>query len=310
MRLNVKLKATLAGKFKLKKTNTITGEVEENGWFDKLILDQGLNLKGSGAFTDQLVNLVSVGTGTTPPVNGDTAMETLVASTSAGGSTNGSNSGSSPYYAEIIVVRRFPTGTFSGEALSEVGIGRVSPTLFSRALIQTAGGAPTTITLGADDVLDVTYIGRQYLDGEVDDNTLAFNSVTDGGAPQAHTGTIRGGEMDTGGNSSFGTPVRSENTIVSVKADATLGAITGSNPLGSLSSSDTRDMAAYGAGNFYNDITSYWALTSANFGNDITGIWIESLIGNWQIVITPAIPKDNTQVFDLTIRLSWDRHTP
>lgn len=132
--------------------------------FDNLILNSGLaravvaapSLIFSGGG-------VQLGTGTTPPAVTDT---TLTAPskyfTGTGpGATASYVPGPPPYWQYTHVWRANPgeaTGTFS-----EIGVGwNNGANLWSKALIVDGGGSPTTITILADEYLDVYYTLKEY----------------------------------------------------------------------------------------------------------------------------------------------------
>src|SRR5690606_16576837 len=114
--------------------------------------------------------------GNTPPTVSDTGLESFSASTTNLFSSNYNNTGSPDYIHSRTYVFRFSAGTLNG-TYSEVAVGWNDSSAFSRALIQTSGGSPTTISVASDEYLDVVYEIRLIHDL---DDTI-FGSITIGG---------------------------------------------------------------------------------------------------------------------------------
>lgn len=106
-----------------------------------------------------------VGSGTTPPANGNTQLESLIGSVSDVATVNtNSNAFESPdYIASSTAVASWPVGAIVGN-ISEVGANLRNSTatnaLDSRALIVDGVGDPTTISITASDQLIVSYTLR------------------------------------------------------------------------------------------------------------------------------------------------------
>ena len=152
----------LAGFYKLVATNSKGQTRVVADWFCNLILDAGLNRLGTGGIIDR----ISVGSGNSTPTAGQTALDTLVATTTTavGGGVNSYDSVGNTY-AFSRSTYRFATGVATGN-LTEVGAGW-SGGLFSRALIKDGGGVPTTVTILSDETLDVIYELRVYVPADV-----------------------------------------------------------------------------------------------------------------------------------------------
>ena len=103
------------------------------------------------------------GTGNSTPVVSQTILDNQTGVSSSGIETYGSTT-SSPYYGYKIFTFRFNQGIAAGN-ISEIGVGWSGTTplqLFSRTLIKDINGDPTTITVLADETLDVIYELRLY----------------------------------------------------------------------------------------------------------------------------------------------------
>lgn len=128
-------------------------------WFPNIITNQGLNRIG----TDTWMTACQVGTGAATPLATDTGLQSFLGGSTTVNATSSGTQGSAPFYGWRRNTYRFNAGIATGN-LSEVGIGWGSSgsVLFSRALILDGGLVPTTITVLADEVLDVTYEIRIY----------------------------------------------------------------------------------------------------------------------------------------------------
>ena len=144
-------------------------------WFPNLITDGGLDRYGT---TNDWLGWCQVGSGSATPAFLDTALASRIAGTSnvAGAQTTGAQA-SSPYYTWRRKTFRFAAGLAAGN-ISEVGVGWSEVgNLFSRALVLDAQGNPTTITVLADEVLDVTYEFRCYAPASDTSGTITLDGA-------------------------------------------------------------------------------------------------------------------------------------
>lgn len=102
---------------------------------------------------------IRVGTGSTPPVGSNTALQAQIASAGLSVSTT--------FIPALLQGKQSGTATFATGGvignISEVGMFDENGSMYSRALIKDANGDPTTITLTATDQLRVTYTIVTYL---------------------------------------------------------------------------------------------------------------------------------------------------
>jgi len=288
----------LAGRFKIEAIKRDGTKRVLADWFDNLITNNGLDLFGNSS---SYLNYCQVGTGSTVPANGDTALVARVAGTSTQQATSQGAQGSEPYFCWRQKTFRFAEGDAAGN-LAEVGVGAASTgNLFSRALILDNMGDPTVITVLEDEVLDVTYELRVYPPTTDWEGTVTLDSV----------------EYDVIGRAAGVT----SNTYWTIGADGTnnvaaassvyngaIGAIT-AIPAGSASSSSSQSTASYSAGTYQKDATVTWGLSSGNLAGGITAMRVPFGVGSYQFGFDPAIPKDNTKVLALTVRQAWARKT-
>lgn len=302
----------LSGRFILHKSkadnngNPIEATRVKVAEFDNIITNQGLNRIGTNS--DWLVH-VQVGSGTATPQATDTGLASFVAGTNTIISSSSTIQSTPPYYATRTLTRRFAAGAAAGN-LSEVGIGWASTgsTLFSRALILDGGGAPTTITVLSDEVLDVTYQLRIYPPA----NDVS-GSITVAGIGTVLT-TTRAASVTNAANWSInqngvqGGP--SVLTNVHRAYTGGIGAIT-AQPSGTEESASTASLSAYSSNSFQRDATLTWGLGAANFGiNSILFSFGPSFeFGQLQVGLGTTITKNNTQTLSLNARHQWARRT-
>lgn len=309
--------ARMRGRFKLRVRKAHHGTIRhETPWFDNLILNNGLDFVGE---TDSQFATAAVGTDNTAPAVGQSELGSLVASSGGASSMQTTTPSSPPPYTAS------KSGTFSfgqGDAqgnLAEVGVGAAADDLFSRALILDANGDPTTLTIQADEFLDVIYelsllvpetdvTGTIDVSGTSHDYTLRAANVTsstwwalgdDSGV--ARQTFMRGGFKDAG------------LTQLAATFDGGIGAID-SSPSGDQDDATGRtQVGSYTSGDYQQDCQAQWGLNAGNFGTGIQslrvafGAWGRSARNTFQIEYDPVIDKGDTEVLTLQFRHSWDR---
>ena len=150
-------------------TNEIVRETPE---FQNIVLTTGLERMAVGTWIDRCV----VGTGNSTPVASQVALDNFLAvtTTTAAGvqDTGGIQVTTAPYYWFGRRTWRFANGVATGN-ISEVGLGWGNSNLWNRALVKDINGNPTTITVLADEYLDVVSEVRVY----PKESTGSFNLV-------------------------------------------------------------------------------------------------------------------------------------
>lgn len=278
-------------------------EIHDTGWFKNLILDSGLNRIGNQL---QCVTFAQVGTGTAAPAASQTTLATYLASSSSSGTISLANEGSPLYRTTITVPLVFTQGAVVGN-ITEVGVGWQSASggLFSRALVVDGVGNPTTLTLTSIDQLTVYYRLR------------IAPPVTDGTGSVVISGTTYNYTMraSAAGTFAYRTDLLSTvqglaypYNVIAFDSTSTLGAIT-SAPVGT-NSSGTFTGNTYVNGTFYRDFTATFPINQGNLSGGIKCIvfyWTSNGGMSFQCQFSAAIPKDNTKVLTLNIRLAWAR---
>lgn len=313
-------------------------------WFPNLVTNAGLNHFGApflaGLDLRPYRHLCCVGSGTSAPSTGDTSLDAIVASevfpntnVPVGAFVEGA-SPNAPYYGYQISRARFAAGVAVGN-LSEVGVGPATTNLFSRARILDNLGSPTTITVLADEILDVFWQVRQYYDVQVKTYNITIDGVpTVVTCKPAIVTAARNGVYD--------------EALAALYADgytwlkyyaypATLGGYT-QEPASTLSYPGSTTgaieignyqggtvivdpvVASYTANTYYRDITAAFRTNGGNFdtlpGNPaipiayrqgIGAVLIKTTRGSYQLGFEPGIAKDDTKRLDITLRISWAR---
>lgn len=319
------IKYGLSGRFKLIRRDSDLNIVEETPVFSNLIVDGGLDWMGSSD-VGVLLNGCHVGSGNTPPVPGDSGLDSFVAGsvTKINGVTT--RSGTAPYATVSTITFRFNPGVATGN-LSEVGVGlgidsavsdpssagNVLAPLFSRALITDGMGVPTTITVLASEYLDVIYelsvvpppvdgSGNfdMTIDGVVTNFTYASRvaGITDSAFWMSLFGVSNALDIRIRGVVGIGNWANGDTAALT----GTLGVAT-FYPSGTGQGPSTVTNATYTAGNYYRDISYSWGLSAANFAIQAFTLYFGP--GVFQLQISPTVTKTPSKVFSITFRISW-----
>lgn len=290
-------------------------------WFHNLITDGGLDLLGANSPADNLT-YCRLGTGTTAPTNGDTGLQTQTGATNTVG-TGGATGNDGSTYIYRRVSRRFAAGTVSGVALAEVAMASAATgQIFSRSLIKDATGTPMTITLPADQALDVIYEIREY----IDNNDVVVNTTVDGAAC---TVTMRPHMFPTGnawnnkaGNIGRGILPSHYTGAASAGPGGleTQPAKTSNVANGQAGTGNTNGVAynAYVAGSFQRTVTINFGLTQNNYATGIGCIcltsdgawWTDaSPPGEWTFGFNPKLNKTSSRLATVVLGFTWGRYT-
>lgn len=276
-------------------------------WFPNLIVNAGLNRIGTN---EDWLTFCQVGTGSTPPADTDTALQSrLAAHSSLNASIAIGNSTTPPFYVGRRNTYRFNAGVATG-TLSEVGVGWASTgSLFSRALILDGGGSPTTITVLADEVLDVVYEIRSY--GPETDQT---GNVTITGVGTLSY-TLR---MASAGSAGVGT-INSNGAIGGILTSAphdhtlwtgAIGAAT-STPSGTQASASSASNSAYSNNSYQRTGSVVWGLGAGAITVRsivvVAGASAASQFGRMQYELSSTIPKTGANVLTINYTHSWAR---
>ena len=248
----------------------------------------------------------------------NTSLISFLAGTVTVESDTTSAEASPPYYGSRVIRYRFVAGVATGN-VSEVGIaygtrqavsnatsaGNVLAPLFSRALIVDEFGTPVTITVTAEEFLEVVYEYRVYppLADVVGTTTIASISTDY---------TLRAARVTSNQHwaSKLGYDFRGEPVTTNPHEirDGVIGAIDGS-PLGAeIGDASVNDevVLAYSLGSYYRDLRVVFGLNDGNA--DFRSCLIWTTLGAYQIEFDPMIGKRNTNEFRITLRVHWAIH--
>lgn len=290
------------GRYKIEAICKFTGKRRVLAdWFENLITTNGGNLLSGNNF----LQTCCVGSGNAAPALTDTALQTLVGSTTTTTANTNSNTGSAPWAGITSTTYRFAAGVATGN-LAEVGVGVTSTNLLSRALILDGGGSPTTITVLGSEALDVTYQLYNYaptadVTGVVTIAGVNYNYTLRAALANA---TVAWSILD------------SETSALRAPTvyNGAIGAVT-SSPTGTAATGAIASTNAYSAGSFQRVGTATFDLTAGNVAGGISAAlvaWgsVSGRRGQFQIGFSPAIPKDGTKVLTLTFQLNWAINSP
>ena len=313
--INIKEKMGTCGRFNLIVRKAQTNEiVRETGWFDNLVLDQGLDAMAEGGWFASC----KVGTGNSSPVATQTQLDAYKAlSINVQTQTQGVSS-VAPYYKWSRKTFRFKAGDFNNTNLSEVAIGldntRNGAGIWNRALIKDGLGNPTVLTVLADEVLDVLCEIRVY-QSQADINGH-FNLLDkNGNIIQEIAAVIRPSKITTA-KTTIGVGLAAMNAYSFNLLRAYNGDIGGitSTPSGSEvftgnPSQQGLGYSPYVLGSHKLKFTAYYLLGDGNSA-PTKSLFIQGVISDYQVSLTPAITKNATQTLNLSYSLSWGRYNP
>lgn len=294
----VKLNIEVQGFYKIEAVDATSGQTRVVAdWFPNLITDSGLNRMGSGTFLD----VCMVGSGQATPQVTDTTLQAQVASSTAVTDTETTASSVAPYYGKTLKRWRFSPGQATGN-LSEVGVGWTGGFTFSRALILDGNGVPTTITILANEYLDITYELRNY-SPTADDNFTVYLETTPincvvrpAYVNQYQYWAILGDTVALNGYIAY--PVQLTNGAIGATTAGPSGTTATGVPTSNTYANNSLTRTFYGT----------WGLGDANFASGgATAFLMCTNIGAFQIGFSPMIPKDITRSLRIDFGVSWAR---
>lgn len=300
-----------------------TGLIKQRLQFKNLIPDAALDAFGAN---NQLSNFLSgyigVGTGNAAPANSDVGLQTPtgVRVNTVGGGTESNGWGAANAYSFRRMVREFSEAQSNGN-LTEFGVFNASSggIMLARQLFKDAGGVPTTITKTSDDKLRITYEFRLYpptVDTTGTANVSGTNYDFTGRATLIGTDSAWGWGGATGALVNFGKQGNGTMTMTAFNATG-LGSTSSGGVTGATQSanSDSGTFTAYVNGSHYAEYTHVWNVGSANFTGGAGGVrgfqsqpFSTAVSTCFQMLLSAAIPKVNTQKLTLIFRYSWGRH--
>ena len=314
----VKIETQVSGHFELIVSGGARGRVVL-ATFDNMILDAGLNQACGAAGTASLVTNCQIGTGNTAPSAAQTALVARVASTAniiEVPSANAAYVAGSPAYVNGSWKYRFALGAVVG-TMAEIGVGWASAgSLWARALITTSGGTPTTITVLADEQLDVVYTLRVYSAGVDGSGSVVLGGITynyvsrranfsaSPSNPILYLPASLCGYNDSNGQWAQMTMYTG---VIGLETAAPAGTSAVSYPNG------TATPAAYSNNSYQRAVTYTCGLSGGNVAGGAKSILVTRCPaaglsnGSFQFEFTPNIPKTASNTLSLTFMYSLAR---
>lgn len=306
---------TVSGRYELKATKVDGSSERVLAAFDNLILNSGLDQlltspdPGNQAY-DEFWGEHVVGASGAEEDPSQTGLLALVSTTTQSSRAVVTWQASNPLEWVFTSTSRFPAGSAAGN-IAEVGVKpRWSDNLFSRALVRDVDGQPTTIQVGSDEFLDVTYVFTLRVDPIDRPFTINISSGS-------HSGVLRKGYLTASivqsfARKGFGNPApRAGSTATGyshVSAGA-LGPAGGDIPQPEVSAAITAAIATYTPGAFYRDVTYSMGLDEGNIvAPGFKALHIgDTNSGGLQLSFDPPIPKTAERIFRVTVRISVSR---
>lgn len=296
---------TMKGRYQLRVLDAWGIEKRRTPWFDNIILDSGLNRWGTGT----IINGAAIGTGSSAPASTDTGLQTETTYTTTSGTGSGIVAGTAPNYNNTRTFSyRTTLGALNGN-YSEVGVGWVSGSMFSRALILDGGGSPLPITVTSSEQLDIVYQLSVY-PPLVD---IGPTTITISGVDYAVTGRAGNvtGTVQTGGSAAWPVGVititKGTSDISNNVYTGALGAIT-ALPSGTISNTTSATTNAYVNNSLQRTGYASYGLTQGNVSGGIkSAISVWSSLAGFQYEFNPVIPKDGTKTLVLNYSITWAR---
>lgn len=273
-------------------------------WFENLILDNGLNgIESNGG----MLGACFVGSGTAAVTAVQTQLANLVASQTDGAAGLEEGNNTAGGFAWLRRRWRFGQGVAAGN-LSEVGVGSAATNLFSRARITDTSGTPTTITVLADEFLDVTYEFRVYWP-----TTDATGTINVGGTNTNFV--MRAARVQDWDTRYLSSAMGANNNWFgwyALGAGSVLGDIfgqpSGGGSIGGLDNAGR--VGSYTNGSFSRTFRVNAGLSTIT--QPIATIMLQSGGINqtyFQVSFDPPIPKSGLNVFNADFTLSWARRS-
>lgn len=277
---------------------------QETPWFDNLITNNGMNqiAVGNGSTPDLCTQCYIGRSGTTPAIT-DTQLGSLVnPASSVSVATYNLADGLEPYWRAYKIFT-FDAGVATGD-IREVGCGYSPTDLFSRSLIQGVMEVPTTITVLADEKLEVYYERHNYIN--IIDQAGSF--VMAGTTVTPYTTTTRPSNIDVPPDL-FKGHKNNDGIALQLFQQKFLGTIY--DPISGVAAvSESLSAATYVTNSHYLDYTFQFAAGVANFSGGIGTAMFFNNQSRFQILFNPYIIKTDKERLRINIRLSWSRYVP
>jgi len=327
---DIMLPTRVGGTYRCRVFKADTGRlVRDTGDMPNLITNYGLSRINLTTWNNDNARYCQVGTGNTAPQVTDTSLASYLATSDlrpygtphATGNSRANGILTRPYYWYARSTWRFNPGEATGN-IQELGVGpSTSGNLVSRCLTVNESGVPTTVTVLADEYLEVTWTFYFYLwedDGSGDPGDVSGTITLDG---NSYDWLLRLNEPQTNTSSYAGWSGWSYDdwfdSITHNFNDSSSGEVAAAVSAGDLvfnnETTNITGSKSYGDPNGYGQFTtnvsgdsSYrtlsFQLEDANWASGIGAMATRFCRYGVKIQFTPAIPK--TSDYTLWIRLN------
>ncbi len=288
----------IQGRYKLKVYRPDGSVRLETPWFDNLITNNGMNQIAT--LTTLAVQCYIGRSGTTPTIN-DTQLGSIIATSNSVSVTTFTFYDSEEPYWRAYKVFTFNAGNATGD-VREVACGVSSTNLFSRSLIQGVQEIPATITVLADEKLEVYYERRNYVSRL--DRIVPF--LLSGVSYEA---TIRASNIGLIPNIFSGFGAGLSGVSFSISGQKFLDTIY--VPIsGAASGANLFTVAPYITNSHYFDYVAQFDGAAANYSGGIGTGTFQTTQSRFKFLFTPYIPKAVGYRLRFNIRHSWSRYVP
>lgn len=284
-----------------------TGEVKRELKFPNLITDSGLDFIGQGISLNSIYNTLAVGSSNTPPTISDTALGSLVATTTnSDGQSDEDGFATAPVeFAFRRRIRQFGQSEANGN-LRELGWS-VGGVIANRTLFKDAEDNVTTIIKTNRDILKIVYEYRIFAPLTDVTGTFLFTSSS-----ASVVYTIRPQSVNSAaGWRSLLTFMGSDISEARVhESNAFTDRTVNNNPL-PRASEDSSSFVPYITGTFFKDIEYSYGFTDGNFGSNINLVtwspWTTTSELIWQMHLSSSIEKNVNNRLNISFRQRWTR---
>lgn len=320
-KLQINSEAGVSGRYKFIRYDEKMNVKEETPWSDNIIVNQGLDAMMGGTVITSMNTYCQVGSGTTAPLPGNTALQALVASSvSIEEGIGVLQTATNPKYVKYQYRYRFAQGAAAGN-LSEVAIrANQSPNpLISRALIKDISGNPTSVTVLSDEYLDVVWeffflpptssgSFNMFIDGvstafNFSMAPLKMNSASDWGVGVHSTSISNGGRVPV-----LIPEVNAAGKSLGKRDGASLAALTATTCAGTDTSPvglfTTFVQSSYVAGSFTRNFTFKMPLNNGNHANGLNSFMFSLTVAHFQFLLTAPVLKVATKTFEITFTVT------
>jgi len=287
-----------SGKYKAEvfKKDEATGELvlqRESEWSENIITDAALNSIAAGSSVDS-DGSIQIGTGTTPAVGADTSLGAAGPNVAVDSSVVETSYPTTPYLSTRTYTCTFAEGAATG-TWTEIGKWTgtsASGTLVSRSLFRDEFGDPTSITVLSGELLRITYKVSREAPSTDTTETVGGYSLT-----------IRPAQVDA---TTSWSPLRGLPGTAAITYATGIVGVT-SSPTGSNNSAGTVTRETYVADSFESSVYCKWGINRGNEAVESVLIGSGSSSCLFQIGLSPAIPKTDSDILEITYKTTVGR---